>query len=97
MSTPTVPTTTAPLAKKDCHCDLLTWKDPVKTGKVFGTIIFTLLVLKTVNLFNIFFHVAYIGLLGMYFDYISKNAILGIFIPRYDDRLLTITSSFCYS
>lgn len=66
MSTPTAPTTTAPLAQKNCHCDLLTWKDPVKTGKVFGTIILTLLVLKTVNLFNIFFHVAYIGLLGMY-------------------------------
>ena len=66
MSTPTVPTTTAPLAKKDCHCDLLTWKDPVKTGKVFDTIIFTLLVLKTVNLFNSFLPFClYIRLLGV--------------------------------
>lgn len=72
MSAPTAPTTSAApvssskVTDKHCHCDLLTWKDPVKTGKVFGTIIVTLLVLKTVNLFNIFFHVAYIGLLSMY-------------------------------
>lgn len=68
MSTSTAPTSTSSHADKECHCNLLTWKDPVKTGKVFGTIMFTLLVLKTVNLFNIFFHIAYIGLLGMYLN-----------------------------
>ncbi|ODV77251.1 uncharacterized protein CANTADRAFT_302547 [Suhomyces tanzawaensis NRRL Y-17324] len=42
---------------------LLTWKDPVKTGKVFGGVVAGLLIFKTINLFNIFFHLAYIGLL----------------------------------
>lgn len=48
------------------HFDLLTWRDPVRTGKVFGGLIVALIVFKKVNLFNVFFHVAYIGLLGMY-------------------------------
>lgn len=68
MSASTAPINTAPLADKECQCNLLTWKDPVKTGKVFGAIIATLLVFKTVNLFNVFFHFAYIGLLRMYTD-----------------------------
>ncbi|CCE73291.1 Piso0_000324 [Millerozyma farinosa CBS 7064] len=53
-----------PAVGKQCSVqDLLTWKDPVKTGKVFGGLILTLLVFKTVNLFNVFFHLAYLGLL----------------------------------
>ncbi|CAI5759224.1 unnamed protein product [Candida verbasci] len=44
-------------------CKLLSWKDPIATGKVFGSIVFSLIIFKTVNLFNIFFHLAYIGLL----------------------------------
>lgn len=59
----TTTTTTTPCCHKD-SCDLLTWKDPIKTGKLFGTIIITLVVLKTVNVFNLLFHVAYIGLIG---------------------------------
>lgn len=47
-------------------CDLLTWKDPVKTGKVFGTTVLGLIVFKKINLINIFFHLAYIALLCMY-------------------------------
>ena len=62
-----VPTSTSSIA--DTHhsscstTDFLTWKNPIKTGKVFGSLVFGLIVLKTVNLFNIFFHLAYIGLL----------------------------------
>lgn len=49
--------------KQSCSCDLLTWKNPIQTGKVFGVILAILLVIKFVNLFKIFFHVAYLGLL----------------------------------
>lgn len=46
------------------HClvyQLITWQDPVKTGKVFGSIILTLLAFKVGNPINWFFHIAYIG------------------------------------
>lgn len=55
----TIPVTTPDKA-------LLTWEDPARTGKVFGAIVAVLVVFKTVNLFNVFFHVAYLGLLGKY-------------------------------
>lgn len=45
---------------------LLTWEDPARTGKVFGGIVAILIVFKTVNLFNVFFHVAYLGLTGKF-------------------------------
>lgn len=45
---------------------LISWKDPVKTGKVFGSIIVGLAVLKKGNPINWFFHVAFLALLGMY-------------------------------
>ncbi|EER35695.1 hypothetical protein CTRG_00434 [Candida tropicalis MYA-3404] len=54
---------TCPYHSAGSSCDLLTWKNPIKTGKIFGAIIFGLIIFKTVNLFNIFFHLAYIGLL----------------------------------
>lgn len=62
MSTPTtsIPPSSASV------CSLLTWRDPVFTGSVFGGILTTLIVLKFVNLFNVFFHLSYLGLLGMY-------------------------------
>jgi hypothetical protein len=44
----------------------LTWEDPARTGKVFGSIVAILIVFKTVNLFNVFFHVAYLGLTGKF-------------------------------
>jgi hypothetical protein len=62
MSTPTtsIPPSSASV------CSLLTWRDPIFTGSVFGGILTTLIVLKFVNLFNVFFHLSYLGLLGMY-------------------------------
>lgn len=53
-------------APSTSYCDLLTWKDPIKTGKVFGGLVAVLVIFKKVNLFNVFFHLAYIGLLRMY-------------------------------
>ncbi|AET39903.1 Rtn1p Ecym_5124 [Eremothecium cymbalariae DBVPG len=40
-------------------CDLLLWKNPVQTGKVFGGLLFLLLVLKKVNLITFFLKVGY--------------------------------------
>lgn len=48
---------TAP-APKAIFPPILTWKDPVKTGKVFGTIIAALIVLKSVNLLSLFFRLS---------------------------------------
>lgn len=62
MSTPA----TAQLPISHPTIDLLTWKDPIRTGKVFGALVATLVVFKTVNLFTLFFRLAYIGLLGTY-------------------------------
>lgn len=42
---------------------LITWQDPAKTGKVFGSIVLTLLAFKVGNPINWFFHIAYIGLI----------------------------------
>lgn len=65
MSTET-PTTAPPVVAQTSLCALLTWQDPIKTGKVFGAIVSTLVIFKSVNLFNVFFHLAYIGLICMY-------------------------------
>lgn len=43
----------------NCNCDLLLWKNPVKTGKVFFGAILALLVLKKVNLITFFLRVFY--------------------------------------
>ncbi|AAS50666.1 ABL105Wp [Eremothecium gossypii ATCC 10895] len=41
------------------HCDLLLWRNPVETGKVFGGLLVALLVLKKVNLVTFFLRVLY--------------------------------------
>ncbi|KAG2733785.1 hypothetical protein G9P44_003310 [Scheffersomyces stipitis] len=55
--------TTTPVASECATCSLLTWKDPIFTGKVFGGIVASLFVFKYVNLINHVFHFAYIALL----------------------------------
>lgn len=47
-------------------CYYLTWQDPVLTGKIVGSLIGGLVILKTVDLISLFFRLASIGLLGMY-------------------------------
>ncbi|KAK6462689.1 Reticulon-domain-containing protein [Scheffersomyces coipomensis] len=44
-------------------CFVLGWQDPIFTGKIFAGVVSTLVIFKYVNLFNLFFHIAYIGLL----------------------------------
>lgn len=52
-----------PVPSHSSVCALLTWKDPVATGKVFGSIVGAL-VLTKVNVFNHLFHVLYLALLA---------------------------------
>ncbi|EGV63360.1 hypothetical protein PSN45_004357 [Yamadazyma tenuis] len=53
----------APTSSNTSLCELLTWQNPIKTGKVFGSLILGLVVFKKVNLINIVFHLTYIALL----------------------------------
>lgn len=62
MSTSTV----SPTTSSSALTDLLTWKDPIQTGKIFGSIIVGLVVFKSINLLTIFFRLSYIALLCMY-------------------------------
>lgn len=59
----TTSSTTPSCCTKGSECDLLTWKDPIKTGKLFGSIIIGLTIFKTINLINVLFHFGYIALL----------------------------------
>lgn len=43
-------------------CEVLTWKDPVVTAKIFGAILGSLILVK-VNILNHLFHLAYVALL----------------------------------
>lgn len=43
-------------------CQLLTWKDPIKSGQVFGGIVFALISIKTINLINVIFRLGAVTL-----------------------------------
>lgn len=62
MSSETPATSGLPVASPSSICALLTWKDPVATGKVLAVILAALLSVK-INIFNHLFHLAYVGLL----------------------------------
>lgn len=62
---------------------LLTWKDPVASGKVLGAIVASLLLLK-INVVNHLFHLAYIGLLiSAAAEYSGKLATGQGFVTKY--------------
>lgn len=64
-------------------CALLTWKDPVATGKVFGGIVLGLVLLK-VNVINYVFYVAYLSLLvSAAAEYIGKLVTGQGFVTKY--------------
>ncbi|AQZ11314.1 RTN2 (YDL204W) and RTN1 (YDR233C) [Zygosaccharomyces parabailii] len=44
---------------RDAGCDLLLWRNPIETGKVFGLSLVVLLILKKVNLITFFLRVLY--------------------------------------
>ncbi|KAL3233667.1 Reticulon-like protein [Nakaseomyces bracarensis] len=52
------------MSEKKCNCDLLLWRNPIDTGKYFGTSLLVLLILKKVNLITFFLRVGYTILLS---------------------------------
>lgn len=46
------------MSNKSINLPLLTWKEPVKTGKVFGGLVAALIFLKSVNVLSLFFRLA---------------------------------------
>lgn len=64
-------------------CSLLTWKDPVATGKVFGGLLLGLVLLK-VNFINYIFYAAYLGLLvSAAAEYVGKLVTGQGFVTKY--------------
>ncbi|KTB03536.1 Reticulon-like protein 1 [Nakaseomyces glabratus] len=63
--------------KCHCDCDLLLWRNPLETGKVFGTTLVALLILKKVNLLTFFLRVGYTILLSTSLLEFSTKLVLG--------------------
>lgn len=67
-----------------CNCDLLTWRDPVKTGKVFAGLVFSLILVKYVNLLSLFFRLATYALLASGAAELSGKLVTGRgFVARF--------------
>lgn len=47
-------------------CSLLTWKDPIISGKIFGALIGSLLFIKYFNIFTVFFYTSAVALAGKF-------------------------------
>lgn len=63
--------------------DLLTWKNPVATAKVFGSIVAALILVK-INVLNYVFHLAYLGLLlSAGAEYAGKLIVGEGFVSKY--------------
>lgn len=54
-----IPTTSSTIPQNDPVCDLLLWKNPIETGKIFGAILLALLVLRNVNFITFFLRLFY--------------------------------------
>ncbi|CCH42489.1 hypothetical protein BN7_2034 [Wickerhamomyces ciferrii] len=71
-------------SKRHVGNPLLTWKDPVKTGKVFGSLVFSLIVLKSVNLLSLFFRLGSIALISSAIAEYAGKLVTGTgFVTRY--------------
>ncbi|CEP22422.1 RTN1 [Cyberlindnera jadinii] len=87
------PATTAQ-APKAIFPPILTWKDPVKTGKVFGTIIAALIVLKSVNLLNLFFRIgAFTLVTSAVAEYAGKFVTGSGLVTRFRPAYTTVVST----
>lgn len=53
----------------NCFVDLVNWKQPIKTIKVFGGLLTILYLIKNINLVNNLFWFGYISLLSKYILY----------------------------
>ncbi|KAI5965828.1 uncharacterized protein KGF55_001191 [Candida pseudojiufengensis] len=71
----------------DAFINLLTWKNPIYTGKIFGSILFGLIIFKTINWIKIIFHLSYILLLiSASIEYLGKLITGKGFITNYKLR-----------
>lgn len=65
-------------------CDLLLWKNPLETGKVFGGLLVSLLILKKVNLVTFFLRVIYTTLFAAsVIEFVSKRMLGQGLVTRY--------------
>lgn len=79
----TAGSTSSPLVPQSSTCALLTWQDPVATGKVFGTILAGLVLVK-INVASIAFHALYIALLiSAGAEYVGKLLTGQGFVTKY--------------
>lgn len=75
-------------------CELLTWKNPAATGKVFGAIVAALLLVK-VNFVNYLFYAAYLGLLvSAAAEYSGKLVVGQGFVTKYRGTPKTYAKCF---
>lgn len=75
-------------------CRLLTWQDPVATGKVFGGLLLGLVLLK-VNVINYVFYTAYLGLLvSAAAEYAGKLLTGEGFVTKYTARAPSYSKIF---
>ncbi|ODV96051.1 hypothetical protein PACTADRAFT_49469 [Pachysolen tannophilus NRRL Y-2460] len=82
MSSPSVCCGGSCVSKKSNS--LLTWKNPVETGAIFGSIVVSLLVLKYVNVINLLFRALFVILLGSSIAEYSGKLITGTgFVTRF--------------
>ncbi|KAH3684059.1 hypothetical protein WICPIJ_004961 [Wickerhamomyces pijperi] len=85
---------TSSTAPKSIGQPLLTWKNPVATGKVFGGIIASLIVIKYVDLLNLFFRLTSIALLtSAAAEYVGKKATGTGFVTKFRPAYTTSFST----
>lgn len=87
------------IPKKSIGLPLLTWKDPIQTGKVFGALVFSLIVLKSVNLLSLFFRLGSYALIASAIAEYAGKLVTGTgfitrYRPSYNKTFSSQTSSF---
>ncbi|KAK6198904.1 Reticulon-domain-containing protein [Scheffersomyces amazonensis] len=85
--------TAAPVKITPCY--LFGWHDPVLTGKVLASVVSVLVIFKYINLFNVFFHIAYIGLLvSAAAEYVGKLVTGQGFVTKYKPTTKSVAKIF---
>lgn len=97
-----VPVPNGTSTNKSIGHPLLTWKDPIKTGKVFGTLVVSLIVLKSVNLLSLFFRLGSIALISSAIAEYAGKLVTGTgfvtrYRPSYNKTFSIKTSNFLQS
>lgn len=81
-------------AASKIDCSLLTWRDPIKTSKVFAGLLVSLILVKYVNLLSLFFRLVSYALLASGVAEFSGNLVTGRgFISRIKPKTLSTKAS----